>query len=142
MARCFRTLAGQGDGSTVLSGSDVPMLSAGVVRGAFAALEAFRGVAFAPSPDGGFSLVGVPWDVPTAFLAGRIPWSTSSALAEAAAGAMGAGLAVRYLPLLPDVDEPGDLERLGELLRQGPDIAPATARALGELLPSSPGGRR
>lgn len=133
LSRCFRDLAREGDGATVVAGSDVPSLSRRVVRGAFSALEAFRGVVFAPSPDGGFSLVGMRWPLSAEFLEGRIEWSTSEALEGAVGEARVAGREVRYLPALPDVDEPKDLDALRELLREDPETAPATARALSAL---------
>ncbi len=142
LSRCFRTLAGEGDGVTVVAGSDVPALSPAAVSGAFAALEGSCDVAFAPSPDGGFSLVGIPWPVSAAFLEERISWSTGTALSDAAREARAAGLAVRSLPELPDVDRPEDLEALLELLGHTPEIAPATARALQELVPARRGGSR
>jgi uncharacterized protein len=133
LSRCFRHLAREGDGATVVAGSDVPSLSRRAVSGAFDALEGFRGVAFAPSPDGGFSLVGMPWPVSAGFLEGRIEWSTPAVLAEAVGEARVAGHDARYLPVLPDVDEPKDLDALRELLREDPKTAPATARALNAL---------
>ena len=138
LERCFSGLAGEGEGATLAAGSDVPSLSGIAVGAAFRALEAFRGVAFAPSPDGGFSLVGMSWRVPARFLGGEIAWSTSNALRDAAGEARAAGREVRYLEELPDVDVPEDLPALRQFLRAEPEAAPATARALAAL--AEPGG--
>ncbi len=143
LSRCFRHLAGEGDGATVVAGSDAPSLSRLAVSAAFAALEGFQGVAFAPAPDGGFSLIGMPWPVSAGFLEGRIGWSTPEALAETLEAARAAGHDVRYLPVLPDVDEPEDLIVLRKFLREDPKAAPATLRALKALAgPSRSGERR
>ena len=130
LAHVFRRLAGSGEGATLIAGSDVPALSAGAVEGAFDALERSGEAVFAPSPDGGFSLVGLPWGRTADFLEGPIAWSTEEALAGAIDGARAVGHGVRILEPVPDVDVPADLVGLRRLLREEPDAAPATARAL------------
>jgi glycosyltransferase A (GT-A) superfamily protein (DUF2064 family) len=141
LARCFAMLAGEGEGATVVAGSDVPSLSRRAAGAAFGAMEAFPGVAFAPSPDGGFSLIGVPWGVPSGFLEEGIAWSTPSALLDAAGAARAAGYTVKYLSELADIDVPADLVALRRFLRDEPDEAPATARAFAAVAGPGEAGR-
>lgn len=141
LARTFGRLSNPGPGSTVVAGSDVPSLGAEAVGAAFEVLDGFRGAAFAPSPDGGFSLVGISWSVSPAFLSGPVRWSTSFAMSDALAGACAAGLDVMQLAELPDVDEAGDLDALERFLGIHPTAAPATRRALSRAAPGSWAGR-
>ncbi len=113
----------------VLAGSDVPTLTAREVGAAFDALSA-ADVVFAPSPDGGFSLVGLrPPADPGALFSG-VAWSSDRAFRETRANAERAGLSVALLPGVPDVDVVEDLAPLLEALRNDLALAPATRRAL------------
>jgi rSAM/selenodomain-associated transferase 1 len=142
LARAFTGLAAAGPGATIVAGSDVPSLGGAALRTAFGALRDFPGAVFAPSPDGGFSLVGLPWLAPPAFLEGRIQWSSEWALSDAAAQARSAGLETKLLGEIADVDDPGGLEVLAGYLLSHPAAAPATRAAFARVRrhPGAAGG--
>jgi rSAM/selenodomain-associated transferase 1 len=126
-----------GDSSkVVLAGSDAPALTAEDIAGAFKALDASE-IVFAPSPDGGYSLVGVrrndekstAGDSSKVFLE-KIRWSTAYALEDTEAAARGAGLSMARLAPVPDVDVEEDLEILRAALASNASIAPATRAAI------------
>jgi glycosyltransferase A (GT-A) superfamily protein (DUF2064 family) len=60
-------------------------------------------------------------------------WSTEAVFRQTLRGAGGAGLSVYEVEPWYDVDEPGDLARLGEELGAYPGRAPRTADFLGGL---------
>jgi uncharacterized protein len=131
MAGAAALALSEGAGRVVLAGSDAPTLTAREVGAAFDALATVD-VVFAPSPDGGFSLVGLrPPADPAALFAG-VAWSSARALGETRGNAERAGLSVALLPVVPDVDVAGDLVPLLEALRKESSLAPATRRALAE----------
>jgi len=129
MARAAASALSDGAGRVVLAGSDAPTLTAREVEAAFDALVA-ADVVFAPSPDGGFSLVGLRPPADPAALFSGVAWSSALAFRETRGNAERAGLAVALLPAVPDVDVAGDLGPLLEALRKEPALAPATRRAL------------
>src|SRR5262249_41089047 len=125
----------------LVAGSDAPTLAKDDIAAAFAALAEGAEVVFAPSPDGGFSLVGVAArrGEPGDFLEG-VRWSTASALEDARRAAERRGLRVQILAPVPDVDELGDLTSLVLLLSspskkssRSSSSCPATRRALAAL---------
>ena len=130
MARAAALALSEGAGSVVLAGGDAPTLTAREVRAAFGALAA-ADVVFAPSPDGGFSLVGLRAPADPVALFSDVAWSSGRALADTRGNAERAGFSVALLPSLPDVDVAEDLAPLLEALRKEPTLAPATRRAIG-----------
>ena len=133
LASCFGASREDGVGMTVVAGSDLPTLSEGGVARAFALLKGAKDVVIAPSPDGGFGLIGLASETPADFLREPIAWSSSRTLEETEAAARRAGLAVRRLPPIPDVDEEVDLDPLREFLEVHPEAAPATRAALARI---------
>lgn len=116
----------------VVAGSDAPTLTAKDVSAAFAALDV-ADVVFAPSPDGGYSLVGVKKSTPgdsSKVFKEEIRWSTGYALEDTEAAARAAGLATARLAPVPDVDVEEDLETLMAALAGHAAIAPATRAAI------------
>jgi rSAM/selenodomain-associated transferase 1 len=137
--RMARAVAGAsaGDSSKViLAGSDAPTLTAEDIAGAFKALDP-SDIVFAPSPDGGYSLVGLKknekksttGDSSKVFLE-KIRWSTAYALEDTEAAAERLGLRVARIAPVPDVDVEEDLETLRATLASSSSLAPATRRTL------------
>ncbi len=142
LVRSFERSVRLGAGHTLVAGSDVPTLTGAQVAQAFGTLETFQGAVFAPSPDGGFGMVGLSAAVPASFLLEGIAWSTGTALGDAETAARSHGIAVRLLPPLLDVDEAEDLATLREILRLDGEVALSTRAILTEVdsVPAGPAG--
>lgn len=115
----------------LLVGSDAPLLGPSDLRTAEAALasaEPFDAV-FAPTPDGGYALLGAlrPLALPD------VRWSTRFALRDSEQSLDRQGLRHRRLSPTFDVDRPEDLRLLRAALSVEPGLAPATARALSSM---------
>ena len=102
-----------GSGRLVIIGTDCPSLRTAHLQAAFAALEQCD-VVFGPALDGGYYLIGLKHPQPSLFE--QIDWSTDRVYVQSLAQAQGAGLSVRELPALGDLDLPCDLPRLQRLL--------------------------
>ena len=113
MKRAFEEAFGAGGGKVVLVGTDCPELSAGHLREAFAALDV-SDLALSPSADGGYWLIGLRR---RADVFADIAWSTESVLSQTLQRARAAGLSVRTLSMLTDVDRGENLKRLPSTLR-------------------------
>ena len=92
--------------SAAIIGTDCPALSAEILAGALDALDD-HDLILGPASDGGYYLIGLRRPVPELF--DRMPWGTSAVLTETLKRADRLGLTVHQLPVLDDVDEPGDL---------------------------------
>ena len=101
-----RMLAAFEDGVTVLVGSDIPTLTAAHVDAALARL-AQADIAFTPTEDGGYCLVGMNAPVPDVFR--DIPWGTSSVMERTLART--GGRRVTLTKALWDVDTVSDYRR-------------------------------
>ncbi|BCS31886.1 hypothetical protein TBR22_A10890 [Luteitalea sp. TBR-22] len=123
----FAELFRRGARQVIIVGSDIPLLEARVLEEAFAALDATPSpVVLGPATDGGYYLLGLSGpDVPDLFTGVR--WSTRYALMDTLRRCEFAERRVVLLDVLDDVDQPEDLERLREVLRDDPSRAPATA---------------
>ncbi|MDX2259528.1 MAG: TIGR04282 family arsenosugar biosynthesis glycosyltransferase [Hyphomicrobiaceae bacterium] len=95
-------------GPVVIVGSDCPGLTAAHVAAAFRALGR-ADVVMAPSPDGGYGLIGLARRRRVPHLFRGVRWSHEKTRADTLANA--AGLAVILLAELADVDEADDLVR-------------------------------
>lgn len=106
MHRAFREAFAAGYGRVVIVGSDLPELSAGLLRRALALLEEWE-VVLGPARDGGYYLLGLRREVPELFTA--IPWSTGEVLARTRERLREVGIEPALLEELADVDEAEDL---------------------------------
>ena len=98
------------DGPLLLIGTDCPALQPAHLRLAARALIEGNDAVICPAEDGGYVLVGLRR--PQASLFDAMPWSTDRVMADTRARAQAAGLRVRELDTLWDVDLPSDLPRL------------------------------
>lgn len=108
MANAFAEMLQGSSDRAVLIGTDCPDLGPAGIAAAFRALES-RPVALIPSRDGGYALIGLALPAPGLFE--RIDWSTEQVLAQTLERARTAGLVVRLLEPLADLDTPEDLVR-------------------------------
>jgi rSAM/selenodomain-associated transferase 1 len=129
MRHCFEQIFAEGARRVVMIGADVPHIPESTIESAFAAL-ADHDVALAPSPDGGYCLVGLgrPVDLFTA-----IEMSTPRVFAETRALIEQRGLRLQLLPECFDVDELGDVDALARLIETGAVTLPHTQQALSGL---------
>ncbi len=108
MARAAQRVIEQGE-SILLIGTDCPQLTAEVLRLAAAVLTQYD-TCLVPVSDGGYGLLGLNHYIPTLF--SDIPWSTASVAALTQQRILEAGLSLKPLPTLHDIDEPQDLQWL------------------------------
>ena len=101
MAASFTQAFAAGAERVVLTGSDIPLLTAALVRQAFATLETVPAV-IGPAEDGGYYLIGQR--APGATLFDGIAWSTLAVLAQTEALARAANIQLPHLPVLADLD--------------------------------------
>jgi uncharacterized protein len=101
-------------GPLVMIGTDCPALQPAHLREAARVLLEGDDAVFIPAEDGGYVLIGLRRPQPALFAG--MPWSTDQVMALTRARAAGAGLALRELPRLWDVDRPEDLPRLRKWL--------------------------
>jgi rSAM/selenodomain-associated transferase 1 len=106
MEAAFRTAFEDGAERVVIIGSDLPELSAALLRRAFGALETHPAV-IGPARDGGYYLLGMRTMIGGLFDA--IPWSTDQVLARTLDRLRAAGIEPAFLDTLSDVDEMDDL---------------------------------
>ena len=98
----------------LLIGCDCPVLTAGYLREAAAALTGGSDAVFGPAEDGGYVLIGLARR-PAAPLFETISWGTATVMRETRARLERGNWRWRELAPLWDVDRPDDLRRLGEL---------------------------
>ena len=112
MERAFNDAFGRDDpsqaaGRVVLAGSDIPDLTAEILKRAFAELES-HDLVLGPAEDGGYYLIGLTRPAPGLFR--DVPWGADRVLARTREIAGRLGLSVRLLETLRDVDRPEDLQ--------------------------------
>lgn len=94
----------------IVIGTDCPAFTPDDLRGAADALRAGADVTLTPAEDGGYVLIGMKQADARVFA--NMKWGRADVLAETRARIAAAGLACHENPMLWDVDEPADLERL------------------------------
>ena len=109
MQEAFRQGFAAGYGPVVIIGSDCPEVSPALLEEAFRQLASFP-VVLGPATDGGYYLLGMNYLVESLFR--DKPWSTPAVLAETVADLQRADIPYTLLPVLSDVDEAADLDRL------------------------------
>lgn len=107
MQSAFTDVFADGAARAVIVGTDVPDLTAEIITGAFAALDA-SDVVIGPSNDGGYYLLGMNMMQP---LFDGIGWSTMTVALETVNTARALGLRVAELEHLDDIDTGDDYRR-------------------------------
>ena len=106
MRAAFEAAFGDGFDRVVVIGSDLPDLTAEILRGAFERLESTDAVV-GPARDGGYWLLGLKRMLPGVF--DGIAWSTGEVLARTLERLRSMQMEPALLEELADVDEAGDL---------------------------------
>lgn len=109
MDDAFRESFRTGSQRCVIVGSDIPELSADIVRRGLAILRT-RDVVIGSCRDGGYYLIGLRQ--PCRGLFSGMSWSTDRVLEETLARLRRLGLRAGRLPRLADIDTPADVARL------------------------------
>ncbi len=123
MSGAFARAFARGAERVAIIGTDSPAVSRATAVEALDALSA-ADVVLGPAEDGGYYLLALRRPQPELFEG--VAWSTSSVLADTVARARKAGLSVRLLSPLRDIDTPEDLRaewpRVRLLLEARPDL--------------------
>ena len=112
MDHALNTVLALGYEKVVLTGSDLPLMTADHLRSGFAALD-IADVALGPTADGGYYLVGAK--EASAFLFENQTYGCGSVFGNTAAAAHAAGKTVANALPCGDVDTPEDLHKLRDL---------------------------
>lgn len=103
--RAFESARATGAERVVVIGSDCPDVTAADIEAAWEALQSHE-VVLGPARDGGYWLVGL--NEPQASVFEGIAWSTDTVFAQTIARCRNAGLRVRVLRQLEDIDTEDD----------------------------------
>ena len=131
MREAFEATLAAGYVRTVIIGTDHPTLPTSFIEHAFKALDPPSSIALGPSTDGGYYLLGMNAFYPGLFR--NMAYSHKDVFAETLKRAACTEAHLTILPSWYDVDEPQDLQRLGDDLRRQPGQAPRTRRCLSAL---------
>ncbi len=104
--RAMRDAFQDGAGYVLIIGADSPGITPEILQEAFVALKT-HDLVLGPARDGGYYLIGLGRPCPELFT--NISWGSRSVLSQTLQAAELAGLSVRLLGPLADVDHPGDL---------------------------------
>ena len=113
MLHAIETVLQQGYDSCVLTGSDLPLLTASHLESGFTALEQ-ADISFGPTSDGGYYLVGMKKPCPEVFE--NQQYGASSVWENTLLAAKNAGYVVGTALSCDDVDTPDDLRNLQRTL--------------------------
>jgi rSAM/selenodomain-associated transferase 1 len=94
--------------TVILVGTDLPLINRSYIELAVSALRDNE-VVLGPAEDGGYGLVGVKVEIPDIF--SDIDWGTEKVLSQTCAKLNSNKQGYGLLPLIWDVDRPGDLPR-------------------------------
>jgi len=129
MADAFARAFARGARRVAIVGTDAPGVSRATVRAALSALDA-ADVVIGPAADGGYYLIALRAPGPGLFAG--IEWSTPDVREQTLARAAAAGLSVRELKHLRDVDTLDDLRaewpRIAARLQGHPELRATLAR--------------
>lgn len=109
MEQAFIRVFSEGVDETLLIGSDIPELTAAMIDDAFRDLATHDAV-IGPANDGGYYLVGFKKGTLRPEVFKSMAWSTKTVFRETLGRLRKASLTVCLLPVLTDIDTPGDVE--------------------------------
>ena len=107
MTSAFHDAFERGKQRIVIIGIDCPDINSVILNQAFNSLKDNQ-LVLGGAEDGGYYLIGLSKLVPELFL--NINWGTDSVFSSTRKIAQQLALSIDYLPVLPDVDRPEDLE--------------------------------
>ncbi|MBC6995952.1 TIGR04282 family arsenosugar biosynthesis glycosyltransferase [Neolewinella lacunae] len=110
MENAFAEVFAAGHHRAIIIGSDCPGITTAYLETAFAALQD-HDLVIGPALDGGYTLLGLRQPAPELFK--NMAWSTTEVLPTTLARAAAAGLSVKQLPPLSDVDYLADWQHYG-----------------------------
>ena len=113
MYRAIRKVMSLGYESVVLTGADLPMMTAEHINSGFAALE-HHDIVIGPTSDGGYYLIGMKHPCREVFLVEG--YGSGSVFENTVAAAKNAGLSVGLALSCDDVDTPEDLWNLSKMV--------------------------
>jgi rSAM/selenodomain-associated transferase 1 len=117
----------EGYGPLILVGSDLPLLSTGLIHHALRALRR-ADIVFSPAADGSYSLIGMRRAYPAVLDTDEVTWSGPRVLKDSLRLAEAAGLSHGTIAPLDDIDTVEDLDTLrAEIERR---------QAAGEAIPA------
>jgi rSAM/selenodomain-associated transferase 1 len=141
MADAFARAFARGARRVAIVGTDAPGVSRATAREAFSALDGAQ-VVIGPAADGGYYLIALK--APQPGLLADMEWSTPSVREQTLARAAAAGLVVRELPPLRDLDSLDDLRAewpgVRQLLGDRQGLRDAIESVLGGTQPGPPDG--
>lgn len=111
MNQAIHTVVQKGYQEVILTGSDIPQLTAQMIETAFDQLEE---VVIGPSVDGGYYLIGATAKIDLSpIFSSSVSWGKEDVLKQTLA-LLGQKKKVAVLPALLDIDEPTDLLRISQ----------------------------
>jgi uncharacterized protein len=128
MEHALTTMFERGAQYALLANSDAPSFPTDPLAEAFADEGLANDVLLGPSEDGGYYVIGMARVEPR--LVRDMPWSTPAMMDTTRLRCRELGLTIRELPRWYDVDEPSDVMKLLDEVRQHPERAPRTAQFL------------
>jgi rSAM/selenodomain-associated transferase 1 len=109
MDNAIRDLLKMGAKKAVITGADIPELTAPIIREAFAALDD-ADIVIGPAKDGGYYLIGMKSPHPEIFQG--IPWSTGKVFEETSRIIEKLHLSCRSITTLSDLDTADDYKKM------------------------------
>ena len=136
MRRAFENAFQDEMATAVIIGSDVPQISANIIRQAFEGLQK-NDLVLGPARDGGYYLIGMKNTIPTETynrLFDDINWGTRKVLSQTLQTASASGLDFTLLEPLSDVDRPADLNIWQEVKKTA--AKPSLAQKISIIIPA------
>jgi hypothetical protein len=135
MANAFRRVFAEGAERALLVGTDLPDLPPERIVSGFSSLRSSPAV-LAPTPDGGYCLIGFRADTFSESVFTGQPWGTPRVLKQTLAAFKRLGRSPRLLENWPDIDTVGDLAAFMRRAAGRPAAAARTAAFLAAQFPS------
>lgn len=136
MARALEAAFQEGARVAVIVGSDIPRISADIIRQAFDGLQK-NDLVFGPARDGGYYLIGIKKTIPSetySRLFDGINWGSREVLSQTLQNAKASELRFILLETLGDVDRPADLHIWQETQKTA--LKPAPAKKISIIIPA------
>lgn len=114
MLDAFRVMLSRNPDGALMTGADVPLMSARDIAAACVALKHThrKGLVIQPSWDGGYCMIGIKCADTAAPLFEPLPWGTPAVYAATLDRARALGFSITALPRQRDIDDITDLEWL------------------------------